>query len=114
MKLTTALKYTTGTNETGDLITKEIKEINLSKEKFTAKVLLEAEQSFLRNGGVYPIDGMQNSRKFLTYVVSEMTEIRYDDLLNLNGEDLIRLTDEVKGFFGNSGLEKLMEIFLEK
>lgn len=89
-------------------------EIEIKKEKFTAGVILKAEHNFLINGGTYPVGEMEGSRAFLTYVLAEMEDLRYEELEKLAGIDLIKLTDEIKGFFGTSALEKLKEMILEK
>lgn len=93
---------------------RKIEEINIKKENFTAKVIIDAEQSFLMSSGVFPAEGMHNSRKFLTFVLAELLEVRYENLLELDGEDLLSITDEVKNFFGVSALEKIVEMFSAK
>ncbi|WP_293957935.1 hypothetical protein [uncultured Fusobacterium sp.] len=93
---------------------RKIEEINIKKEDFTAKVIIDAEQNFLMSNGIFPTEGMHNSRKFLTFVLAELLEVRYDNLLELDGEDLISITDEIKNFFGASALEKIVEMFSVK
>lgn len=93
---------------------RKIDEINIDKKDFTAKVIIEAEQNFLMGGGIFPAEGMHNSRKFLTYVLAELLDTRYENLLELDGEDLISITDEIKSFFGTSALEKIAEMFFVK
>ncbi|MBR8701161.1 hypothetical protein IX317_001841 [Fusobacterium sp. DD29] len=92
----------------------DIKEIELKDDDFTAGVILDAEQKFLRDGGVYPVDEIQSSRKYLAYVLSEMTNIQYEEIIKLSMSDFIKITDYIKGFFGNSVYSKMLELLSEK
>lgn len=98
----------------GDKETEEIKEIEISDDKLTAEIILEAEQKFLRDGGIYPVDEIQGSRKYLAYVLSEATNISYKDLSKLNMTDFVNITDYIKGFFGDSGYQKILELLSVK
>lgn len=91
----------------------EIDEINISKEDFKPKAILDAEREFLMTGGVFPQGDMENSRAYLGYVASKMINCSYDDLVEkLTGKEYIEVTNEVKGLFNGMALENLMEKIL--
>ena len=90
-----------------------ITEVVLNKEKFTADVIIRAEQNFLKQGFDYPITGMESVRGYQACVLCELLDLRPEELNSMAGEDFIKLTNMVKGFFGKSVLEQLQEM-LEK
>ena len=92
----------------------EIDEINISKEDFTPKSILDAEREFLLIGGIFPQGDMENSRGYLGYVASKMINCSYDDLVEkLTGREYLEITNEVKGLFNGLGLENLVSKILE-
>nr|DAW75394.1 MAG TPA: hypothetical protein [Caudoviricetes sp.] len=92
----------------------EIDEINISKEDFTPKSILDAEREFLLTGGIFPQGDMENSRGYLGYVASKMINCSYDDLVEkLTGREYLEITNEVKGLFNGVGLESLAAKILE-
>lgn len=92
---------------------KEIKKLDLTKEKFTADVIIRAEKEFLVTGGVFPSGAMEDSRAYLLVVASKMLDVRIDELQEqLSGEDFISVTDVIKGFYNGTGLNALIQNFL--
>ena len=92
---------------------KEIKKLDLAKEKFTADVIIRAEKEFLVTGGVFPSGAMEDSRAYLLVVASKMLDVRADELqAQLSGEDFISVTDVIKGFYNGTGLNALIQNFL--
>ena len=92
---------------------KEIKKLELTKEKFTADVIIRAEKEFLVTGGVFPSGTMEDSRAYLLVVASKMLDVRTDELQEqLSGEDFISVTDVIKGFYNGTGLNALIQNFL--
>lgn len=92
---------------------KEIKKLDLAKEKFTADVIIRAEKEFLVTGGVFPSGAMEDSRAYLLVVASKMLDVRTDELQEqLSGEDFISVTDVIKGFYNGMGLNALIQNFL--
>ncbi|WP_330111823.1 hypothetical protein VSU16_03500 [Cetobacterium somerae] len=92
---------------------KEIKKLDLAKEKFTADVIIRAEKEFLVTGGVFPSGAMEDSRAYLLVVASKMLDVRTDELQEqLSGEDFISVTDVIKGFYNGTGLNALIQNFL--
>lgn len=87
-----------------------IEEVTLTKEQFTADVIIRSEQSFLNQGFNYPINGLESLRGYQGCVLCELLNLRNDELKNISGEDFIKLTDTIKGFFGKSALEQLQEL----
>lgn len=93
----------------------DITEVDISKEKFTANVIIQSEKEFLVTGGVFPSGAMEDSRDYLIHVAAKMLHYRADDLKDkLSGEDLINITNMIKGFFGGSVLNNLIQTLLEK
>lgn len=91
----------------------EIKELELTKEKFTADVIIRAEKEFLVTGGVFPSGAMEDSRAYLSVVAAKMLGVRADELQEkLSGEDFIAMTDVIKGFYNGTGLNGLIQSFL--
>lgn len=91
----------------------EIKKLELTKEKFTADVIIRAEKEFLVTGGVFPSGAMEDSRAYLLVVASKMLDVRTDELQEqLSGEDFISVTDVIKGFYNGTGLNALIQNFL--
>ena len=92
----------------------EIDEINISKEDFTPKSILDAEREFLLTGGIFSQGDMENSRGYLGYVAAKMINCSYDDLVEkLTGREYLEVTNEVKGLFNGVGLESLAAKILE-
>lgn len=92
----------------------EIKKLELTKEKFTADVIIRAEKEFLVTGGVFPSGAMEDSRAYLSVVAAKMLGVRADELQEkLSGEDFIAMTDVIKGFYNGTGLNGLIQSFLE-
>ena len=92
---------------------RKIEEINIKKEDFTAKVIIDAEQSFLMSSGVFPAEGMHNSRKFLTFVLAELLEVRYENLLELDGEDcgnVFRKTGAILSIKTNTAIDYWLQM----
>ena len=86
----------------------EIDEINISKENFTPKSILDSEREFLLTGGIFPQGG------YLGYVAAKMINCSYDDLVEkLTGREYLEVTNEVKGLFNGVGLESLAAKILE-
>jgi len=93
----------------------EIDEINISKENFTPKSILDSEREFLLTGGIFPQGDMENSRGYLGYVAAKMINCSYDDLVEkLSGNEFLEVTNQVKGLFDGLGLEALVSKILEK
>lgn len=91
----------------------EIKKLELTKEKFTADVIIRAEKEFLVTGGVFPSGAMEDSRAYLSVVAAKMLGVRADELQEkLSGEDFIAMTDVIKGFYNGTGLNALIQNFL--
>ena len=93
---------------------KEIKELYLDKNKFTASVIIQSEKEFLMSGGIFPQGEMETSRDYLLTVASKILGYKTEDLMGLSGYDFIQLTNEVKGFFGGSALQDFIVKILEK
>ncbi|MGL5639856.1 MAG: hypothetical protein ACRCW7_11070 [Cetobacterium sp.] len=94
---------------------KNFAELDLTKEKFTASVIIKAEKEFLVTGGVFPSGSMEDSRAYLLCVAAKMLGFRTEDLEEkLSGEDFIAVTDVIKGFYGGTGLNALLQTLLEK
>ena len=91
----------------------EIDEINISKENFTPKSILDSEREFLLTGGIFPQGDMENSRGYLGYVAAKMINCSYDLVEKLTGREYLEVTNEVKGLFNGVGLERLAAKILE-
>lgn len=92
----------------------EITRLDLTKEKFTADVIIKAEKEFLVTGGIFPSGAMEDSRAYLLVVAAKMLGVRTDELQEqLSGEDFISVTDVIKGFYNGTGLNGLIQSFLE-
>lgn len=92
---------------------KEITNLDLTKDKFTADVIIRAEKEFLVTGGVFPSGAMEDSRAYLLVVAAKMLNVRTDELQEqLSGEDFISATDVIKGFYNGTGLNALIQNFL--
>lgn len=92
----------------------EVKELDLSKEKFTADVIIRAEKEFLITGGVFPSGAMEDSRAYLSVVAAKILGVRADELQEkLSGDDFIAVTDVIKGFYNGTGLNSLIQSILE-
>lgn len=92
----------------------EINEIEITEDDFTAGVILDAEQNFLNEGGTYPIGQMEASRKYLAYVLAGILKVRVENLNSLDGKDIIKITEYLKGFFPNMGLQDMISTLLGK
>lgn len=91
----------------------EITNLDLTKDKFTADVIIRAEKEFLVTGGVFPSGAMEDSRAYLLVVAAKMLGVRTDELQEqLSGEDFISVTDVIKGFYNGTGLNALIQNFL--
>lgn len=91
----------------------EITILDLTKDKFTADVIIRAEKEFLVTGGVFPSGAMEDSRAYLLVVAAKMLDVRTDELQEqLSGEDFISATDVIKGFYNGTGLNALIQNFL--
>lgn len=91
----------------------EIVRLDLTKEKFTADVIIKAEKEFLVTGGIFPSGAMEDSRAYLLVVAAKMLGVRTDELQEqLSGEDFISVTDVIKGFYNGTGLNALIQNFL--
>lgn len=91
----------------------EITNLDLTKDKFTADVIIRAEKEFLVTGGVFPSGAMEDSRAYLLVVAAKMLNVRTDELQEqLSGEDFISATDVIKGFYNGTGLNALIQNFL--
>ena len=91
----------------------EITNLDLTKDKFTADVIIRAEKEFLVTGGVFPSGAMEDSRAYLLVVAANMLNVRTDELQEqLSGEDFISVTDVIKGFYNGTGLNALIQNFL--
>lgn len=91
----------------------EITNLDLTKDKFTADVIIRAEKEFLVTGGVFPSGAMEDSRAYLLVVAAKMLDVRTDELQEqLSGEDFISITDVIKGFYNGTGLNALIQNFL--
>lgn len=91
----------------------EITILDLTKDKFTADVIIRAEKEFLVTGGVFPSGAMEDSRAYLLVVAAKMLDVRTDELQEqLSGEDFISVTDVIKGFYNGTGLNALIQNFL--
>lgn len=93
----------------------EIKELKINPENFTASVVIRSEKEFLMSGGIFPSGAMEDSRAFLLCAASKMLGYRTEDLEdNLSGVDFIKLTNVMKGLFGGTALESLIQNLLGK
>lgn len=108
LKLSKAIKVRKNGEE------KEITEIEIKPEDFTAKALLEAEREFLINGGVFPKGEMESSRAYQGYIAAKILECRIDDLETLPATDFLKIANVVKGFFDGLELEILTQMLLGK
>lgn len=93
---------------------KEVTELDISQEKLTADVLIRAEREFLANSGLYPMTGMEDSKDYIAHIVAKMCSYKYDDIIQMNGVDFIRISKEVRGFFGKSGFQEILEKLSEE
>ena len=93
---------------------KTISEINIKKEDFTARVIVEAEKKFLLSGGGFAKGEMESTRAYLGYVAAKIIDCKPEDLMKLTGTEYIKITNMIKGFFDGSDLETLMEILSGK
>ena len=91
-----------------------ISEINIKKEDFTAKILLEAEREFLLTGGIFPKGEMEDSRAYLGVVASKIIGCTPSDLETLSALEYIKITNIIKGFFEGLDYQELMEILSGK
>ncbi|MGL5764908.1 MAG: hypothetical protein ACRCX8_04635 [Sarcina sp.] len=109
MKLEKPFKIKKGNEEI------EIKELKIDPENFTASVVIRSEKEFLMSGGIFPSGAMEDSRAFLLCAASKMLGYRTEDLEdNLSGVDFIKLTNVMKGLFGGTALESLIQNLLGK
>lgn len=108
MKLTKPLKIGIGDSQ------QTISEIDIKKEDFTARVIIESEKEFLLSGGIFAKGEMESTRGYLGYVAAKIIGCKPEELMELSGSDYIRITNVVKGFFDGSDLETLMEILSGK
>lgn len=107
MKLKKPFKIKKGNEEI------EIKELKIDPEKFTASVVIKAEKEFLMTGGIFPSGAMEDSRAFMLCAASKMLGYRTEDLEdNLSGADFMNLTNVMKGLFGGTALENLIQNLL--
>ena len=91
-----------------------ISEINIKKEDFTAKILLEAEREFLLTGGIFPKGEMEDSRAYLGVIASKIIGCTPSDLETLSALEYIKITNIIKGFFEGLDYQELMEILSGK
>lgn len=91
-----------------------ISEINIKKEDFTAKILLEAEREFLLIGGIFPKGEMEGSRAYLGLIASKIIGCTPSDLETLSAIEYIKITNMIKGFFDGLEYQVLMEMLSEK
>lgn len=90
-----------------------IEEVILNREQFTADIIIRAEQNFLRQGFEYPVGALESMRGYQACVLCELLDLRTEELNKMAGEDFIKLTDTVKGFFGKTVLEQIQEMLLQ-
>lgn len=93
----------------------EATEIEIKAEDFTGTAIIAGERAFLYSQGIFPTNGMEESRDFLAYVACQILSCRYEDFLELGGEDFLKITDVIKNFYTGSGsLNFLMDALLEQ
>lgn len=93
---------------------KTISEVNIKKEDFTAKILLDAEREFLLTGGIFPQGNMEGSRAYLGLIAAKIIGCTPSDLEKLSALEYIKITNIIKGFFDSLEYQNLMEILSEK
>lgn len=95
---------------------KKIEEINITKENFTAKVLLEAEREFLLNEtlGMPTNIPFENLKSYQGYIAARIIGCRYSELLSLPIDDFINITSVIKGFLDGLDWGVLTELISEK
>ena len=91
-----------------------IEEVILTKEQITAGVIIKAEHALLANGGFFPSGDMESSKSFQAYVLADLLDLRYDEVLKMEGQDFLELSNILQGFLGNSVLKQLQAAILEK
>ena len=95
--------------------TKEVTEIKITKESFTARALLEAEREFLLNEGTLtPNIPFENLKSYQGYVAAKIIGCRYNDLIELPASDYIKIVAVIKGFLDGLDWEILAELISEK
>lgn len=93
----------------------ETDEIEIKKEDFTPKILLEAEREFLMTGGVFPQGDIESSRAFLAIVAFKMIGCSYDTMIEeMTGLEFLEVTNAVKGLYDGLGWGAALLKALEK
>lgn len=91
-----------------------IEEIVIKKEQITAGIIIKAEQALLANGGFFPSGDMESSKSFQAYILAELLDMRYDEVLEMEGQDFLELSNILQGFLGNSVLKQFQAAILGK
>lgn len=95
---------------------KRIEEVNITKENFTARAVLEAEREFLLNEGLgLPTNiPFESLKSYQGYIAARIIGCRYNELLELPGDDFLKITGVVKGFLDGLDWEILTDLISEK
>lgn len=95
---------------------KKIEEVNITKENFTARALLEGEREFLLNEtlGMPTNVPFENLKSYQGYIAARIIGCRYNELLSLPISDFISITSVVKGFLDGLDWAILKELISEK
>lgn len=86
----------------------DVLELEITKEKLTAEIIIRAEREFLANSGIYPTTGMEDSKDYIAYIIAKMCGYKYEDIIKINGVDFVKISKIVRGFFGRSELEEML------
>lgn len=94
---------------------KRIEEVNITKENFTARAVLEAEREFLLNEGFgLPTNvPFENLRAYQGYIAAKIIGCRYNELIGLPGDDFLKITAVIKGFLDGLDWEILTDLISE-
>lgn len=95
---------------------KRIEKVNITKENFTARAVLEAEREFLLNEGL-GLPGnvsFENLKSYQGYIAARIIGCRYSELLELPGDDFLKIAGVVKGFLDGLDWEILTDLISEK
>lgn len=95
---------------------KKIHEVNITKENFTARAILEAEREFLLNEGLgLPANiSFESLKSYQGYIAARIIGCRYNELLGLPGDDFLKVVGIIKGFLDGLDWEILTDLISEK
>lgn len=95
---------------------KRIEEVKITKENFTARAILEAEREFLLNEGLgLPTNvSFESLKSYQGYIAARIIGCRYNELLELPGDDFLKIVAIIKGFLDGLDWEILTDLISEK